>query len=124
MATGVRFIISGSNTDFDTDEVGTVTIEPVQSFVLQERQTAKPNLYFEGNTYFTVMLELLEAWKTTLAKVTTVIEAGVEMVIYPYYAFCPSYYLNVILVPDNIRKVYLYGEREAWVSHQLTFLQI
>ena len=123
MATGIKFTISGSDTDFDVEESGAVEIAPVQSFILQERQNHKPNLYFEGDTWLMFNVELQERWKTTLAKITTVIEAGVEMTLYPYYAFSPSVSYSVILVPDNIVKIYRYGEREAWVLHQLTFLQ-
>lgn len=123
MATGIRFTISAANTDFDCEEVGQVEIAPVQSFIIQERQTVKPNLYFEGSTWLTLNIELIENLKTTLAKITTVINAGIEMTVYPYYAYQPTRSYSVILVPDNILKIYRYGEREALVSHQLTFLQ-
>ena len=123
MATGIRFTINTVNTDFDCDEVGQVEIAPVQSFLIQERQTIKPNLYFEGSTWLTISIELIENLKTTLAKITTVINAGTEMTVYPYYAYNSGLSYSVILVPDNIIKIYRYGEREALVSHQLTFLQ-
>ena len=123
MATGIRFTISGSDTDFSVEEVGAISVQPIQSFKLMERQAIKPDLYFEGSTWKTFTVELVEYWKTTLAKITTVIEAEVEMTLYPYYAYSPGKSYSVILVPDNIIKIYRYGEREAWVSHQLTFLQ-
>lgn len=121
--TGIRFTISSVNTDFETDEVGQVEILPVQSFILQERQDIKPNLYMEGNTWMTLNVELIEYWKTTLSKITTVINANVEMTIYPYYAYNPAKSYSVILIPDNIFKIYRYGERAALPVHQLTFLQ-
>ena len=123
MATGIRFTISASNTDFECEEVGKIEIVPVQSFILQERQTIKPNLYLEGSTWMTLTVELIEYWKTTLAKITTVINANVEMTIYPYYAYEATRSYSVILLQDNIIKRYRYGEREAAVVHQLTFLQ-
>lgn len=123
MATGIKFTISGSDTDFEVDEVESVEILPVQSFIVQERQNIKPNLYYEGNTWMTLSIELLERWKTSLAKITTVIEAEVEMTIYPYYAYDTGRSYSVVLLPDNIIKIYRYGERKASVLHQLTFLQ-
>ena len=123
MATGIRFTISAANTDFICEEVGKVEIAPVQSFILMERQSIKPDLYFEGSTWLTLTVELIEYYKTTLAKITTVINAGVEMTIYPYYAYDTGRSYSVILLPDNIIKRYRYGEREALVTHQLTFLQ-
>lgn len=123
MATGIRFTINAANTNFDCEEVGQVEIAPVQSFLIQERQTIKPDLYMEGSTWLTFNIELIEYVKTTLAKITTVINAGIEMTLYPYYAYNSSLSYSVILVPDNIIKIYRYGEREALVSHQLTFLQ-
>ena len=121
--TGIRFTISGSDTDFYTEEVGQVEIQPIQSFVLMERQTIDPNLYFEGLTWHTLTVELINRWSTTQAKVTTVIDANVEMTIYPYYAYNSSKSYSVILVPDNIIKIYRYGDPEAFVIHELTFLQ-
>lgn len=121
--TGLRFTISAVNTDFRVDEVGSIEIQPIQSFLIQERQNLKPNLYYEGSTWITLNVELSERWKTTLAKITTVINAGIEMTIYPYYAYDTGRSYSVILLPDNIIKIYRYGERETWVSHQLTFLQ-
>ena len=123
MATAIRFTISGDNTDFTCDEVGQIEMSPVQSFILQERQVIKPNLYLEGSTWMTISIELIQYWKTTLAKITTVIEAEVEMTIYPYYAYDTGRSYSAILLPDNIVKSYRYGELEALVVHQLTFLQ-
>ncbi len=120
---GIRFTISGSDTDFYTEEVGQIEIQPIQSFALMERQTLKPNLYFEGLTWQTLTVELINRWATTQAKVTTVINANVEMTIYPYYAYNSSKSYSVILVPDNIIKIYQYGDPKAWTVHQLTFLQ-
>lgn len=119
----VRIDIDGNLIDFYQEEIKLVVIAPKQSYELQERQDLPPNLILFGDVWRNIVVNFYERWAFTQSKIFQVLDANKEIIIYPYYLYNSSLHYHVIVLPDNIRKVYRYGELEASIEHYITFLE-
>ena len=123
MTVGVRFTISGSDTDFYTDEIEGVVDSQEQDLQIQEHQTGRPYLYTDGEVFDTIRIRFREQRKSTRTKIETVMNSDSEMTLYYKYAYAPATSKTVILWQGEQIKQYHYGERAAYVTHDLMFLE-
>ncbi|MEM2989817.1 MAG: hypothetical protein QXQ02_01375 [Halobacteria archaeon] len=119
----VRIDIDGSIVDFYQEEIKSVVIAPKQSHELQERQDLPPNLILFGDVWRNIIVNFYERWASTHTKISQVLNADEEIIIYPCYFYNPLINYRVIVLPDNIRKLYRYGELGASIEHRITFLE-
>jgi hypothetical protein len=123
--TAVRFVITGPvNVDFDDDEVLDVRLTPWRKCEVQPSQKKPPYLFEPGSEWWTLQVDIFHRYSDTEAKITQIVNDEAEMTVYYAYAeYTTTKSLTCILDPEEITESYAWGEREAGIVTQLTFLQ-
>jgi hypothetical protein len=122
--TAIRFDCpTAGNVDFDIEEVGKIQLVHSRDFQLLRNQFIPPRMYDLGSVYNQLNVELIENYQSTKAKIESLIDEEAEIDVYYQYRYDNTEYKTCILIPDNIRKIYLWGEDAAGVVHTLTFLE-
>jgi len=126
MTVGIRFTLASGNVDFYDDEVKSITDDYLHDTEVQENQETKPYVYNEGQAWSVFKVEFIERLSTTKAKIDQLIDEEAEMTFYYDYAYSGGTNSStVIFLPEGKTKRYHYkwGEKDATVTHKLTFLQ-
>jgi len=119
----IKFTLDSGDVDFYDEEKCEVLEVPDQNIIVHKSQQTASTVKIYDTQYKTWQVTIEEYNPETQANLLSIIEESDEMVFYPYYQYDSSISHNVILVPDEVRKVYAYGEREAFVRTTFNLLE-
>ena len=124
MVTAVRITLAGGDVDFYKQEIEDIAVQPDQDFQAQGNQSGAPIVYTAGEIFTAYVIDFIEFWKTTKAKIDQIIDEKAVMTLYYQYAYAPATSVSVVLYSGERTKRYSFGARRALVRHRLTFLGI
>jgi hypothetical protein len=123
MATAVRFTWGSTTVNFSDEEIRAVRYGLGKEMAVMNNQTGPPNIYALSGVMGELMVEIAETARDTKSRINQVIGAEQELTCYYQYAYAPATTIDVLLIPDNIRKIYNFGEDAYGVVHRLTFIE-
>ena len=118
----VRFTIDAGNVDFADEEMCEVMEMPEQTIIAHESQQSASYVKVYDTQYKMWQLTIQDV-NDSLARILQIINEFDEMVFYPHYQYDSGVYYNVILIPDEVKKVYAYGGREALLHTTFNLLE-
>ncbi len=123
MAIAIKFTITGGDVDFTSEEVREVTLGQTQQTAVINNQVGAPYIHTSGNLWHTLTIQIAETKKDTRTRINQIIDEEKEMTIYYNYAYSTTAHIDALLIPDNIRKIYYFGEPGYGIVHILTFME-
>jgi len=94
----------------------------VQNVTIQERFKIKPDVLLESDEWFNLEVLIQEQYNTTRTRIDQLKAITVEMSCYYQYQLAAIARKKVVLFPDNVKKVYRFGEREVR-THSFTLIE-
>ena len=119
----VKFTLDSGDIDFYDQELCEIQEIPDQNIIIHKSQQTASTVQVYDTQYKQWRLTIEEARPETQDNLLSVIDEENEMTFYPHYQYDSSVNYNVILVPDEVRKVYAYGERQAFVRTTFNLLE-
>ena len=119
----VKFTLAGGDVDFYDEELCEIQEVPDQNIIVHKSQQTASTVKVYDTQYKQWQLTITGARPETQENLLSVIDEMDEMTFYPYYQYDPSVSFNAILVPDEVRKIYAYGERQAFVRTTFNLLE-
>ena len=118
-STAVKFTLDSGDVDFYDDEMCQISEIPEQDIIVHKSQQSYVTVKIYDTQYKAWQLIVSDERYDTQSRLLQVIGEEDEMVFYPHYQYDAATSYNVVLVPDEVRKVYAFGDREALL--QVTF---
>ncbi len=123
MTIAVRIVLDSGNVDFYEDEVLDVRQLPEAKIEIKTFDNALPDVQVKSDVWDVLQIMFRETYKTTKAKLQSVINEKAVMDIYYKYNVDDSVYISGLLIPDINEFRYFGGDEEANIEHQFTFLE-
>ena len=109
----IKFVFGSETVEFYEAEVGLVT-ESADEYVIQHKnQTKASSLTSYSDQYFNFEVVIEDVFGNTREKIDKILTADCEMTFFPYFQYDPGKSFSVALLPEDIVKSYVFGEREV-----------
>jgi len=118
----IKFTLGAGDIDFYDNESCQVVEMPEQNLIVHQAQQSAATVKLYDTQYKTWQVQITDDRYETQANILSIINEENEMTFYPHYQYATTSY-KVILVPDEVRKVYTYGEREALIATTFNLLE-
>jgi hypothetical protein len=118
-----KFTLDAGDVDFYTYEMCSVAEFPQQAIIVHNAQQKAATVKVYDDQYKTWQLTISDEYADTWDKIQDVIDENDEMRFYPHREYSETTHYNAILLPDEIKKVYTFGEREALLKVTLNLLE-
>ena len=121
MTIAVRITLASGNVDFYEDEIIDVRRFPVKDIDYKINDDALPTLENKGDVWNTIEIDFLEFYKTTKAKIQSIIDEKTTMTVYYCYQYNSATNVTAFLIPDVNEFHFFAGEETALNQHTLLF---
>ena len=118
----VKFTLDSGDVLFYDEEMCEVSEIPDQNIIVHKSQQTASTVKIYDSQYKQWQLTVDDLWWDTQSRLMQVINEVNEMVFYPHFQYDTTGY-NVILVPDEVKKVYAYGGRKAMIKTTFNLLE-
>ena len=118
-----RFTLDSGNVDFYDGEMCQVVEIPEQDIIVHKSQQSYVTVKIYDTQYKAWKLTISDENYDTQSRLLQVINEEDEMTFYPHYQYNSATSYNVILMPDEVKKVYTFGEREALLQTTFNLLE-
>ena len=119
----LKFTLDSGDVYFYDEEMCAVSELPEQNLIVHPSQQSAPTVKVYDSQFKTFQIAIEDAKYETLENVQKIVDEKNEMTFYPHYQYSASTSYKVILIPNEFRKVYAYGEREAMLQISLNLLE-
>ena len=113
MSTAMKFTLDSGDVLFTDDELCQVREMPEQTIIAHKSQQTANFVQVYDAQYKKWQVSILDVTGTTQGRILQIINELDEMVFYPHMEYDSSVSYNVILLPDEVKKYYAFGRREA-----------
>ena len=122
MSTAIKFTLDGGDVTFTDQEMCEVREVPEQTIIAHKSQQSASTVQVY-DSQFKMWQVTIQDVDDTLSEIMQIINEKDEMVFYPYFQYDPSANFKVILIPDEVKKVYAYGGRQALLYTTFNLLE-
>lgn len=119
----VKFALDGGDVDFHDDEMCALAEIPEQDIKVHKSQNRKSTMMVYNSQYNSWQLQIGEERYDTQSNLLQVINEKDEFTFYPHYQYNPATTYKAVLLPDEVKKTYTYGEREALLKINFSLLE-
>lgn len=117
-----KFTLDAGDVDFYSDEMCLVTEYPEQNIIVHQAQQTKSTVKVYDTQYKAWQVTISDERQGTQAKILSVIAEEDEITFYPHYLYAATSY-KAVVVPDEVKKTYTFGEREALLKVTFNLLE-
>ena len=122
MSTAIKFTLDSGDVTFTDQEMCEVREIPEQTIIAHKSQQTASTVQVYDNQFMMWQVTIQDV-DDTLTRIMQIVNEKNEMTFYPYYQYNPSTSYKVILVPDEVKKVYAYGGRQALLYTTFNLLE-
>ena len=118
----MRFTLAGGDVDFSDAELCDVAEMPDQEIIAHKTQQEAHFVQVYNTQYKRWQITIKDA-EDTQSRLMQIFEEKDEMVFYPHFGYNSATNYNVVFEPDEIKKVYTFGRKQALVETTFTVLE-